>query len=282
MQRGWIRGGAQRLEARAISFPHREGDPEYLEALRQIVRLEALHSLPHCEPLMQVMRQVLGDSAFPHPLGITRLVFPRTPELSTPPHQDFPNNQGTPGLTAAWIPLADCSLEQGSLAVLEGSHRHGLQPLAFHLGPGNRSAVLGAELSGCRWLGADFKAGDIVLFPALTVHRALDNRDPERMRLSVDYRYQLEGEALTEGCLRPHFDCLDWADIYRDWRSRRYQYYWRQKEYRVVPWDESLHRLPEGHMDEALRQELRFLKAARERLVGTPASTGADEAPTGE
>lgn len=255
---GWIADSDERMKARAICRPRREGQPKFLQAHDRIMKLEALHSLSHEPQLMDVMRQVLGQTAFPHPLSIVRLVFPDSPELSTPPHQDYPNNQGTANLTAAWIPLGDCPMERGSLAVMEGSHKFGVLPLKFHLGAGNRRAVLSDEVMKCRWVSADFKAGDILLFPALTVHKAMENDNTELMRLSADFRYQLEGEALTAGCLKPHFERLSWEDIYQGWASDEFKYYWRDKDFVEVPWNEALHKLPEDHADEAYEQELAF------------------------
>ena len=255
---GWIEGGEKRMLAQAIRRPLREGQPKFFKAHDRIIKLEALHSLAHESNLMNVMRQALGSTVFPHPLSIVRLIFPDSPELSTPPHQDYPNNQGTPNLTAAWMPLADCAIEDGSLAVMEGSHKFGVLPLKFHLGAGNRRAVLNKDVLSCRWVGADFKAGDIVLFPSLTVHKAMENHNLERMRLSVDFRYQLEGEALTEGCLQPHFNRVSWEDIYRDWKSDKLKYYWRDKAYVEAPWDPTLHALPEDHVDEAYEQQLAY------------------------
>lgn len=263
--RGWIRGGEQRLMARVKSLPHREGEPEFLETLGHVMKLEALHSLAHHPALLQAMKQCLGPSAFPHPLSIMRMIFPQAPELSTPPHQDYPNNQGSRQLTAAWIPLGDCAMSQGSVAVLEGSSQFGLLPLDFHLGPGNRAAVLDERLEQCRWLASDMAVGDVLCFSALTVHRALHNTSADRMRLSVDFRYQLEGEALTPICLKPHFDCLDWEEIYRDWHSDDLKYYWRDKQYDVVPWEEDMHALPAHHFDAALAEEIRFGNRVRER-----------------
>src|SRR5690606_14739232 len=97
-EQGWIEGGAERMLAKAILRPLREGQPRFFKAHDRIVKLEAFHSLAHETNLMNVMRQALGDTAFPHPLSIARLIFPDSPELATPPHQDFPNNQGTPNL----------------------------------------------------------------------------------------------------------------------------------------------------------------------------------------
>ena len=166
-EEGWIEGGAQRMLAKAIVRPLREGQPRFFKAHDRIIKLEALHSLAHETNLMTVLRQALGETVFPHPLSIVRLIFPDSPELATPPHQDFPNNQGTPNLTAAWIPLGDCAIQDGSLAIMEGSHKYGVLPLKFHLGAGNRRAILSEDVLACRWVGADFKAGDVVLFTAL-------------------------------------------------------------------------------------------------------------------
>jgi ectoine hydroxylase-related dioxygenase (phytanoyl-CoA dioxygenase family) len=271
---GWIEDGARRMEAHAISRPRREGQPKFFKVHDRIMKMEALHSLAHESHLMDVMRQALGDSAFPHPLCITRLIFPDTRELSTPPHQDFPNNQGTPNLTAAWIPLGDCSVDDGSLAVKEGSHKFGVLPLDFHLGAGNRQAVLSDEVKACRWVGADFKLGDILLFPALTVHRALDNKNVDRMRLSVDFRYQLEGEALTPVVLQPHFQRLSWKEIYKGWKSKEYQYYWKTKDYVEVPFDPQLHELAEEDMFEAYIQELQYNVALTRRQQAREAGAG--------
>jgi hypothetical protein len=57
------------------------------------------------------------------------------------------------------------------------------------------------------------------------------------MRLSVDFRYQREGEELTEICLQPHFQRLTWDEIYSGWKSDRHKYYWKGLDYKVVPFE---------------------------------------------
>jgi ectoine hydroxylase-related dioxygenase (phytanoyl-CoA dioxygenase family) len=235
---GWVEPALLKL-GRTARRPVREGDPEFFVGYDEIQKLEELHTLAHDENLMSVMRDVLGDTAFPHPLKIARLIFPDHHEVSTPPHQDYPNNQGTPNLTATWIPVGDIPPEVGGLAILRGSHRFGVQPLTTHFGAGNRSAVLPIEmLEECRWVTTQFSAGDVLVFPAMTVHAALHNASGFFMRLSIDFRYQLEGEALTPGCLEPHFGHLSWDEIYAKWSSTKYQYYWRDLDYEVVPFDD--------------------------------------------
>lgn len=235
---GWTEPGTIPRSQRCITAPLREEDGEFIEGYQKIQRLQTFHELAHDPTLSQIMRAVLGPTAFPHPLKIARLAFPDHFEASTPPHQDYPNNQGTPDLTAAWIPACDMPPELGGLAILRGSHRWGLLPLRGHVGAGNRCAVVNDEMNEqCRWVTTEFAMGDVLLFPSMTVHASLHNASEFHMRLSVDFRYQLEGQPLTTGCLEPHFQQCTWDEIYADWDSDRHQYYWRDLDYDIVPFE---------------------------------------------
>jgi ectoine hydroxylase-related dioxygenase (phytanoyl-CoA dioxygenase family) len=236
---GWVARDGYFMAGRCVRTPLREGEEEYLAAYDDVQRLEAFHTLAHDETLVETMRQVLGDTAFPHPLKIARLSFPDHFEASTPPHQDYPNNQGTDGLTAAWVPVGEIPYELGGLAILRGSQKYGVLPLDVHLGPGKRQAVVPVEvLEQCRWVTTEFAMGDVLLFTSKTVHASMHNASEFFMRTSVDFRYQLEGEALTDLVLEPHFQRLSWEDIYQGWRSTRYQYYWKALDYQVVPFED--------------------------------------------
>jgi hypothetical protein len=249
---GWIRGALSLMDGKAICRPLHEGIAEYAPVYDAVQRLEPFHTFAHDRDLLAVMRQVLGDTAFPHPLKICRLSFPECYEPTTPPHQDYPNNQGSTALTAAWIPAGDCPKDLGGLAVLRGSHQFGVLPLTGHMGPGQRQAQVPREmLENLRWVTTDFHAGDVVLFPALTVHASLHNITEFDMRISVDYRYQLEGQELTAGCLEPHFQRLSWEDVYAGWESDEYQYYWRDLDYQVVPFEEWAIALPDRGTERA-------------------------------
>jgi hypothetical protein len=236
--RGWLRNDQYLIDAISVIPPLREGEDAFLEVYDAVQRLEAFHTLAHDPDLVQVMQQVVGPTAFPHPLKIARLSFPANYEVSTPPHQDYPNNQGTQALTASWIPLGDCPLDLGGLAVLRGSHRYGVLPLDVHPGPGNRQAVVPLEmLEELRWVTTDFSAGDVLLFPSTAVHASLHNASEHNMRLSVDFRYQQEGEPLTEMVLHPHFQRQTWEEIYAGWSSTTHQYYWRDLDFEIVPFE---------------------------------------------
>jgi hypothetical protein len=238
-EHGWVAGGEWLLDAVPIRPPTDESQKDYASAYDAVQRIEEFHTLAHDPGLLAVMRQVLGPTAFPHPLKIARLVFPAHYEITTPPHQDYPNNQGTPRLTACWIPLGDCPKLLGPLSVLRGSHRFGVLPLEPHPGPGNRQARIPEDLlQTLRWVTADFALGDVLLFTAFTAHAALHNASEVYLRLSVDFRYQEEGEELTPPCLEPHFGRQSWERVYQGWSSSRWQYYWKELDYRVVPFRE--------------------------------------------
>jgi hypothetical protein len=77
------------------------------------------------------------------------------------------------------------------------------------------------------------------------------------MRLSVDYRFQREGEDVTESCLEPHSSPrLTWDEVYDGWTRQDLEYYWRTKLYTVVPWDPTFHELPSDHLKEAIQERI--------------------------
>jgi len=254
---GWLKPGSNPMEAITWRRPIVEGEDDYFEVYDRIQALQDFHALSHEPPVLRLMRALLGDSAFPHPLAIARLVFPEIPEWSTPPHQDYVNNQGTADLFACWIPLSDCPVEMGPVAVLAGSHKLGLLPVEFSLGAGHRQTALPAGAHRLDWVGGDFQLGDAIAFHSLAVHRGLANKS-DRMRISVDYRFQAEHQELTERCLQPHFERAQWDEIYRQWDRQDLQYYWRRKSFTVVPFNTELGNLEGDHMKTAVKLERQF------------------------
>ena len=208
------------------------------------------------------MCRVLGKTVFPHPLSICRLVFPNNTAWSTPPHQDYPNNQGTEDLYASWIPLGDCPQKLGSLAILRSSHLLGLLPLSYSLGAGHRQCVLDNRHEQLEWVSGDFASGDLLVFHSLTVHRALPNKT-KQMRLSVDYRFQREYEDITAPCLEPHFQRESWEQIYQGWQRQDLQYYWRNKQFNLVEWNSKMHDLSESEFKESIRIKLNYDRQRR-------------------
>ncbi|MEP1471041.1 MAG: phytanoyl-CoA dioxygenase family protein [Halieaceae bacterium] len=273
----WLLPESDPMEAVTWTMPKIEGENEYFKVYDRIQRLEDFHALAHDPDVMLLMRSLLGTTAFPHPLSIARLVFPENRDWSTPPHQDFVNNQGAEDLYACWIPLSNCPKKMGSLSILKGSHRLGLLPVEYALGAGHRQACIPVEAESLKWLSGDFSLGDVIVFHSLTVHKALPN-DTDCMRISVDFRYQAEGRDITERCLRPHFEREDWSEIYRDWKSETLKYYWRSKNFNTVPFDNSLGSLPDEHLATAIGQQRRYdesRKALAEKYIKSADSDNA-------
>ena len=108
----------------------------------------------------------------------------------------------------------------------------------FSLGAGSL-CIHTDELEG-QWHSTDYEIGDTLIFPALTVHQALPNLTEDRLRVSLDNRYQKLGDTLSEHMLEPHlniFNNLTWEDVYKDWKTDDLKYYWENQDNRVIPRD---------------------------------------------
>jgi ectoine hydroxylase-related dioxygenase (phytanoyl-CoA dioxygenase family) len=127
----------------------------------------------------------------------------------------------------------------GSLEALAGSHRSGVLPARSAYGAGG----LGVDTDhlGLVWRGGDFACGDVLLFHSLCVHRATDNRTPDRVRVSVDYRYQGISQPVEGRSLLPHFNRLSWDEIYQGWDSRELRYYWTRRELTITEFTRRYH-----------------------------------------
>jgi ectoine hydroxylase-related dioxygenase (phytanoyl-CoA dioxygenase family) len=198
----------------------------------QVMKMEAFHGFAHQPALLSMLNSLFAERTLVHPRNIARIVFPRLTAHTTPAHQDYIHIQGTEETWTAWIPLGDCSKDLGSLAVLAGSHREGLYSAQPSLGAGGLK--IDTDSLPYTWVASDFAAGDVVLFHSMTVHRGLPNESPNRIRLSVDYRYQPVSHPVVADSLLPHFAQVTWDEVYNDWISERYQYYWRDLPLNIV------------------------------------------------
>jgi ectoine hydroxylase-related dioxygenase (phytanoyl-CoA dioxygenase family) len=174
-----------------------------------------------------MLDKLFGEKTLVHPRNIGRIMFPENTKYTTPAHQDFIHIRGTEETYTAWIPLGECPKALGGLTVLSGSHQGGIYPVKPALGAGGVGIdTAPLETDGLYWVAGDFEIGDALFFHSHAVHKALPNQSPDRIRLSVDYRYQGCSKPVTEGSLLPHFNRMAWDEIYTDWKSTQYQYYW--------------------------------------------------------
>lgn len=181
-------------------------------------RLDALfenwkpvHDVLYDGPMMAFFRTFLGGDVRHFDYTWTRQVMPGP---ATAMHSDVVYmGRGTHELFTAWTPMGDNDFSVGGLILLEGSNNHaGLartyfkadvdshcvnKPDARAWGKvwGTRGSLLAGpqqllrSLGGKRWLTADYKMGDVLIFSIYTVHGGTDNHS-NRIRLSTDSRYQ--------------------------------------------------------------------------------------------
>lgn len=119
---------------------------------------------------------------------------------SSPFHQEFPFHLRSLRGAVYWTPLVPVSHEMGPVRILDGSHKHGLQPLVLEEGPQARSGVNAIRLrdeSNIRQLAPEISVesspGDLILFDYLTVHASGTNH-LRRPRWTVQWRvFDFEG-----------------------------------------------------------------------------------------
>lgn len=258
---GWLVPGTPLLDG--VANPAKacvEPEPAFLAVYREVQKLEAFHALAHRPELLDLIGRVLGEPALPHPNKIARLAFPGNVLHTTPPHQDFPFIQGTAETFTTWIPLGDVPKPLGGLQVNRGSHRGGVREHHISFGAGGMG-INRDELPD-DWHTTDYRAGDVLLFHSHMVHQALPNLTPDRLRLSVDYRYQGRSQPIAEKNLHPHTGAISWEEVYRAWASRELQYYWRTPDLSVSGYDTRYF---------AHRDREAFEAAARGEAVARPA-----------
>jgi hypothetical protein len=223
---GWLAEGGDPMDGIARpGVKYVEPSPEYRDVYDRVQKLEAFHELAHTPRLLETLDRLFGEPTLVHPRNIARLIFPDNVLYTTPAHQDFIHIHGTPETYTAWIPLGDCPKNHGSLAVMAGSHRSGIYETHAAYGAGGRG--IDTEDLPFEWHGSDFKLGDVLFFHSHAIHRALPNESPDRLRLSVDYRYQGVSQPVMWHSLLPHFGQLTWEEIYQEWPPDARRFYWK-------------------------------------------------------
>ncbi len=235
---GWLADGSALMDGIAApGVKWVEPQPEFMKVYYEIMKLEDFHALAHTPVLLDVYQKLFGEEALVHARNIARIIFPTNTKFTTPAHQDWIHIQGTTETYTAWIPLSDCPRELGGLAILVGSHKEGLLTHQDAYGAGG--AGIDTEKLPYKWAGSEFKLGDFVTFHSMVVHKGLHNISPDRLRLSVDFRYQGVSQPVVEGSLKPHYGTQTWEEIYQGWRTAEFQYYWKKYNLNLVPFDES-------------------------------------------
>jgi len=246
-RRGWIRPGTDPMDGAAdlaavADADRRDPSLRYIgvtdEVYREIQRLELFHSLPHDPRIVGLYEALFDGPVFVHPRHIARVLLPSPSFTPTPPHQDYIYIQGTHRFWTLWFPLGDCPVELGGLSVMRGSHHEPILDVTSARGAGGKQVILCGK--DCDWVQDHYQCGDVITFPSHLVHRGLPNQLGDRIRISLDLRYQPADEPIEEQSLRPHMDVITWEEIYSGWKSDRLKYYWNSRPMRLAAWDASL------------------------------------------
>lgn len=191
----------------AHQFPARPGLSLY-KVVADISQAER-QALTRQPALNSIFEAIFDEEVKPLDYSWPRVASPGCCEA---PHSDWVYmRRGTDRLYAAWIPLMDLPLSQGPLMILENSHHknphtrrylqldsdklgyfdgaHFKHGTLVHGGRYSRRPDRVSAQFGSRWLSADYRLGDVVIFSTRGLHATLDNRS-KGFRLSIDVRYQ--------------------------------------------------------------------------------------------
>ena len=176
----------------------------------------AMRRLVHQGEMIEFYRRFFGREVRP-----LDFVWVRTTRVgsSAACHYDWVYmGRGSKLLHTSWTPIGDVPKIEGSLAILEGSHQFDELISTYgsidvddertnkeYKGQYTSNPVEVQKKFGGKWLTADFKAGDLLLFTMHTMHCSLDNKSPDnRIRLSVDTRYQPADDPVDERWIGQH------------------------------------------------------------------------------
>lgn len=221
-----------------ISFPVRGP----LNETTPINLRESMFQFLVCEPLLDVVEEIVGPEVFCNPVQHLRMKLPRgaVPAMgagfltaTVPWHQDL-------GVIAAeaedshiltvWSALNPATKANGCLQVVPGSHRN---PLLSHcLQAQTNQYGIPEQVMGTlpEPVILEMDPGDLLLLDMRTVHGSLENRTSDQLRISFDLRYQPAGEPtgrplfdgfLARSAARPESVLTSWPDWIEVWEATR-------------------------------------------------------------
>lgn len=226
--RGWLAEESSCVIAPDVR-PMAQGVEEWNAGYGAVQALESFHRLAH-HPRLASLIELLYGSETPtwcHPSHVARLALPDPRgRIVTPPHQDFAAFEVTTDVIGTWIPLMDIPESMGGLRILRGAQKRG-----FVTPPPGRTGRMAWLLTDEEvspddpaWATADYEQGDVLVLHALSLHAARPNRT-DRLRLSIDFRYQALADPCYDGVLNPHlYPAITpgWDVLTKGWKSTRW------------------------------------------------------------
>lgn len=167
----------------------------------------ALRRVTHGPEIHYVLETLFGEPARGYDFIFLR---PGVTGRYTFLHYDLPFfSRGTKKVVTAWTAIGSVPTIEGSLFVLENSHRFDdlikpVEQIDYNSKESPQVQMTGdaiefARSRGSRLLTANFELGDMILFGMTTMHGSFDNCSPiRRTRLSVDVRWQPASEPIDD------------------------------------------------------------------------------------
>lgn len=192
--------------------------------------------------LLDVAEELLGSELVSNPIQHVRMKLPaRTLRgaaaesylaAKVPWHQDWgvllPEADAST-ILSCWVAITDADEENGCLQVIPGSHR---SDLLSHCPTDPQSSIPDRFLELDKACSVPMRAGSVLFFERRLVHGSLDNVTPDRIRISMDLRYQPAGQPtgrpdfpsfLARSASRPDAVLSDpsaWVELWLETRSR--------------------------------------------------------------
>jgi len=189
------------------SSRRRQQVPDLGQFWQSVSEGPCLRRVTHGDIVRRHVSSLLGEEAQPHDYMWLR---PWPPGRSTGLHYDHPFfSVGSQRVHTVWIPFGEVAIEDGPLAVVEGS-QHFLdliKPMqeeqvdatveperaqqAAYQSEATADPIAFVRDRQGRFLSQHFQVGDVMVFSMNTMHGSLDNKSSiDRIRLSCDVRYQ--------------------------------------------------------------------------------------------
>ena len=166
--------------------------------------------------LLDVVEDLVGPEIYSNPVQHIRMKLPKRAVAKSdgrsstnglvakiPWHQDngviLPEADEATILTV-WMPLNEATVENGCLQVIPRSHRVGLEP---HCPVGYTVAIPEKVIPTQAAVPLPMKPGSVLLMTQRTVHSSLDNVTDDRVRISLDLRYQPVGQPTGRPAFAP-------------------------------------------------------------------------------
>lgn len=212
--------------------------PAWKAFYKDILCLHSFNSIPTDNTLYKTMTTFFGESVFHHSRVNARF-FANIPfHFVSPPHMDFTWVGGTTNVWTCWIPIVEVVPLLGGLQLIDKSHKEGFSSKWRN----DADGLIVPESS--KWsTSSRFEIGDAVFFHSKTVHSGGGNFLKDRLRISIECRFQPVSEPVRQDTMEPHWKDLGlvtWEEIYAKWPADAPEkYYWHKLNLNIVPTTEN-------------------------------------------